>query len=233
MWLVVLVGCRKGDEKFRKLLKANFADFTIVASPAEVNVIRSGKCIVPKFYSYQGGLRRSWGHLVRDGRRILMEKNGRWLTSLLTVLARGDRHTHAKKGISFNLVSTLCNWHTCRRQVLRLTQKLSRASGLGKLTTHVLGILKPLHLHSEIRMSTIAWQVLYSAHSAYKHCMGGRSWNSFLCNNISKLWWSSLKRAWCQGDAWSRSHATCQEENSQVNGSFSSEWQQISLWQWR
>ena len=100
MWLVVLVGCRKGDEKFRKLLKANFADFTIVASPAEVSVIRSGKCIVPKFYNYQGGLRRSWGHLVRDGRRILMEKNGRWLTSLLTVLARGDRHTHAKKGIS-------------------------------------------------------------------------------------------------------------------------------------
>ena len=43
MWLVVLVGCRKGDEKFRKLLKANFADFTIVASPVEVNVIRSGK----------------------------------------------------------------------------------------------------------------------------------------------------------------------------------------------
>ena len=59
MWLVVLVGCRKGDEKFRKLLKANFADFTIVASPAEVNVIRSGKCIVAKFYNYQGGLRRS------------------------------------------------------------------------------------------------------------------------------------------------------------------------------
>ena len=172
MWLVVLVGCRKGDEKFRKLLKANFADFTIVASPAEVNVIRSGKCIGPKFYNYQGGLRRSWGHLVRDGRRILMEKNGRWLTSLLTVLARGDRHTHAKKGISVNLVSTFCNWHTCRRQVLRPTQKLSRASGLGKLTTHVLGILKPLHLHSEIRMSTIAWQVLYSAHSAYKHCLG-------------------------------------------------------------
>ena len=97
MWLVVLAGCRKGDEKFRKLLKANFADFTIVASPAEVNVIRSGKCIVAKFYNYPGGLRRSWGHFVRDSRRILMEKNGRWLTSLLTVLARGDKHTHAKE----------------------------------------------------------------------------------------------------------------------------------------
>ena len=61
------------------------------------DVIRSGKCIVAKFYNYQGGLRRSWGHFVRDGRRILMEKNGRWLTSLLTFLARGDRHTHAKE----------------------------------------------------------------------------------------------------------------------------------------
>ena len=136
MWLVVLVGCRKGDEKFRKLLKANFADFTIVASPAEVNVIRPGKCIVAKFYNYQGGLRRSWGHFVRDSRRILMEKNGRWLTSLLSVLARGDRHTHAKeKEYLLNRFSTLCNWHTCPRQVPRLTQKLSRA------TTHVLGIL--------------------------------------------------------------------------------------------
>ena len=96
MWLVVLVGCRKGDEKFRKLLKANFADFTIVASPAEVNVIRSGKCIGPKFYNYQGGLRRSWGHLVRDGRRILMEKNGRWL-ALYWQFSQGVTDTHMQK----------------------------------------------------------------------------------------------------------------------------------------
>ena len=184
MWLVVLVGCRKGDEKFRKLLKANFADFTIVASPAEVNVIRSGKCIVAKFYNYQGGLRRSWGHFVRDGRRILMERNGRWRTSLLTVLARGDKHTHAKEeeyiltwlvlsvtgshvldrfpatGFQINLkpismglynptihclLTKINVWKTLKytytQKVTRLSQKLSRASGLGKLTKHVFGIL--------------------------------------------------------------------------------------------
>ena len=152
--------------------------------------------------------------------------------------SRKGWQTHTcKKGISFNLVSTLCNWHTCPRQVLRLTQKLSRASGLGKLTTHVLGILRPVHhLHSEIRMRTSLDKccTVHTVHTVHiNNAWGGRSWNSFLCNNISKLWWSSLKRAWCQGDAWSPSHATCQEENSQVNGSFSSEWQQISLWQWR